>query len=436
MRTVLDLVRRCWRQLAVAALLTGIFAGWLCYESRWAIHAARLARTAAADKTVPPKVPAPPADMEHLKLYLPKALYAFPGIELKVYFESLVPPALADQLLFQVKCPAGTTARRYWSATFTPDQSGVHPWEIIVSNFAGRELARATCEVRVAQTAAGQGKHLRLLIVGDSLTHATWYSNRLSDLCERPGNPQLEMIGTHKPAWAKPGVAHEGYNGWTWAHFLRHDMPGKFLNGTPDKSPFLFRDSVGGKPKFDLPRYLRETSPAGLPDLVIFQLGINDVFSQLPYEGYLFSPDDDRLTPNIDQLLQEFRAAAPQTSLAIWLTQPVNATQESFESSYRGLEDYRGIQRNKMALRQHWIADQILHRYGGRESEGLYLIPMSATVDPLDDFPASDSVHPSIPGYQRIGEGTYAWIKWWIDDASGAAARLELASKPATTEKK
>ena len=276
----------------------------------------------------------------------------------------------------------------------------MHPWEIVVSDLMGRELARATCEVRVAQCNAGQGKHLRLLIVGDSLTHATWYSNRLSDLCEQPGNPQLEMMGTHKPNWRKPGVAHEGYNGWTWAHFLRHYTPGECLNGTPDKSPFLFVVSAGGKPKFDLPRYLRETCPAGLPDLVIFQLGINDVFSQLPYEGYLFSPDEDRLTPNIDQLLQEFRAAAPQASLAIWLTQPVNATQESFEASYRGLEDYRGIQRNKMALRQHWIADQILHRYGGRESEGLFLIPMSATVDPLDDFSASDSVHPSIPGYE------------------------------------
>ena len=73
MRRLLAFIKHYWRQFAVVALLIGIFTGWLCYESRWAVHAARLARIAAAAKVVPPKVPAPPADIEHLKLYVPNA---------------------------------------------------------------------------------------------------------------------------------------------------------------------------------------------------------------------------------------------------------------------------------------------------------------------------------------------------------------------------
>jgi hypothetical protein len=62
---------------------------------------------------------------------------------------------------------------------------------------------------------AGEGKNFRLLIVGDSLTHATAYPNEIAKLFSSPTNPTCKTLGTHRPASAAPGVAHEGYGGWT-----------------------------------------------------------------------------------------------------------------------------------------------------------------------------------------------------------------------------
>jgi hypothetical protein len=280
--------------------LVGVFVAWFWYESRWAVRGAieTAARKSSLAASLTKAVVAPSEDIEHLKLYLPKALYTFPGKELRICFENLVAPQLVNKLAFKVKCPVGSTSRRCWSGTFTAEQVGVHPWEIIVSDLAGKELACGTCEVRVPPLVSGEGKQLRLLIVGDSLTHATWYPNRLSELFKNSGNPRLEMIGTHKTSLAAPGVAHEGYNGWTWTRFVIFDSPGMFLSGTPDKSPFLYANNAG-ESQLDVPRYLREASPDGLPDLVIFQLGINDVFNGPESDRYLFAPSADTITPYI-----------------------------------------------------------------------------------------------------------------------------------------
>ena len=189
----------------------------------------------------------------------------------------------------------------------------------------------------------GEGKALRLLIVGDSLTHATFYPNRIDELCSQSGNPQLTMIGTHSFL----GPAGRRARRLQWLDvvaFPDHDSPGTHSHGTPDKSPFLYVEA-GGEPKLDIARYPRETSPAGPPDLVIFELGINDVFCQ-PKKDDIFVPGEDFILPRVEELTTAFRQAAPHAALAIWLTQPVNATQESF-NSYRGVVDYACLDARK-----------------------------------------------------------------------------------------
>ena len=414
--------------IALKTALVGLVVYWIAYEVRWSVKIARKAADDALALACRAKLE-PPDDPEQFRLYLPKSLYAYPGHELRLHFENIVPPERFRQLTFKVESPFGATSRRYWSATFTPEQVGTHPLSIVVADLGGKELLRGQTEVHVAPIRAGEGKALRLLIVGDSLTHATFYPNRIDELCSQSGNPQLTMIGTHKLSSARPGVVHEGYNGWTWWHFLMYHSPGTHSHGTPDKSPFLYV-GADGKPRLDIGRYLRETSPAGPPDLVIFQLGINDAFSSLA-EDDIFLPGVDFILPKVEELLAAFRQAAPNAALAIWLTQPVNATQESFDHSYRGLVDYAGLKRSKIALRQHRLAGKLMKHYGEREGEGVFVIPMCATVDPLDDYDALDSVHPCFAGYRRIGESVYAWMKWWLASGAASAERLAAIETPA-----
>lgn len=66
-------------------------------------------------------------------------------------------------------------------------------------------------------------------------------------------------------------------------------------------------------------------------------------------------------------------------------------------------------------------------RYGGREREQIYLIPVFSSVDTVHGYPQqavawnahtietetriSDSIHPSLGGYRQIGDGMFCWLK-------------------------
>ena len=74
-------------------------------------------------------------------------------------------------------------------------------------------LALLTLQTAIGDDASpGKGKDMTLLIVGDSLTHASAYPNEIARLLALPGNPRWTMIGTHKPAGVAAGVVHEGYS--------------------------------------------------------------------------------------------------------------------------------------------------------------------------------------------------------------------------------
>jgi hypothetical protein len=82
--------------------------------------------------------------------------------------------------------------------------------EIVVKDQDGKVLESGRLTLQVSPRKAGEGKTLRLLMVGDSLTHGSLYPNEIAKLLTRPGNPKWTTIGTHQPASALPDVRHEG----------------------------------------------------------------------------------------------------------------------------------------------------------------------------------------------------------------------------------
>lgn len=116
--------------------------------------------------------------------------------------------------------PVGANEAKRWTVTPADQDVGDHPVEVAVKDAQGKVLEHATTTLRIAPRNAGAGRTLRLLIVGDSLTHATFYPNEIARLLSEPGNPKWTMLGTHRPTNAAKGVAHEGYGGWRWDTFL------------------------------------------------------------------------------------------------------------------------------------------------------------------------------------------------------------------------
>jgi lysophospholipase L1-like esterase len=355
----------------------------------------------------------PAGASDPLQLTLPPVLYAVPGVPVSLYFDNVVLTEHPELYRFEVKCDTGRSEAGRWTLTAADKDLGDHAMEIIVTDAQQKVLERATTVVRVAPKDAGTGRELRLLIVGDSLTAATAYPNEIARLLGGPGGPKWTMLGTNKPASARPGVAHEGYGGWKWSDFLsKWDAATAGVTAGPlarrTTSPFLFA-GADGKGVLDMPRYFKEQCDGRPPDAVTFLLGINDCFGANPDDPAAMDRTIGAVLDNADKLLAAFHRAAPQAVLAVGLTTPPNAREQGFESNYHGKYHRWGWKRI-----QHRLVQRMMERFRHRERDNIFLVPTELNLDPVDGYPDNNGVHPNAAGYAQIGASFHAWLKAWM----------------------
>lgn len=343
-----------------------------------------------------------------LQLILPPVVYATPDVEIGIYHDNIVLTEKPQDYRFEFKCKLGRAEARRWLIKPTDRDIGDFPLDVVVRDASGREIERGTTKVHVSPRQSTRTQALRVLIVGDSLTHGTIYPNEIATLLALPGNPKpLTFLGTHHPASALPNVNHEGYGGWKWSDFLTKfdPKPATDTAGPSARkatSPFIFA-SAENKPVFDLPRYFRDHCDGHAPDVVLFLLGINDCFSAKPDDP---DPKITEVLANADKLLAEFRKAAPQALLGVGLTTPPNERQIAFEANYKDKYTRWGWKRI-----QHRLVQRMLERLGGREAENIHLVPTELNLDPGDGYPPNNGVHPNANGYRQIGASFYSWLK-------------------------
>jgi len=355
-----------------------------------------------------PKRGAGPARMpEKPTLVLPPAIYAVSGVKTEIFFDNTVLTPMPEAYRFTVKCDIGSVGARVWTVTPRLQDVGRHVFELSVADAHGvvQETARSTLIVTSAN--AGSGRAFRLLVVGDSLTHASVYPNELARLLAAHDGPKVTMLGTNRPKSAAPGVAHEGYGGWTWQRFLEHYEP--HPDGTYKKrsSPFVYLEA-DGKPGLDVARYFRENCAGVPPDVTTFLLGINDCFSVNPDDPKAVDKRIDQVLKRADALLAAFRTAAPKCALAVCVTPPPNARESGFEANYHGRYHRWGWKRI-----QHRLAQRMIEHFAGHEGDGVFLVPTELGLDPVVGFPENNGVHPNAHGYRQIARSLYCWIKWW-----------------------
>lgn len=338
---------------------------------------------------------------------------------MSLYFDNIVLTDKPESYRFEITCDIGNSESRHWTVTPTDRDVGDHLMKVAVKNDKGAVLQQGQTVLHVAPRKAGEGRNLRLLIIGDSLTAATMYPNEIGKLLSAPDNPQWTMIASRKLPTAGPGVTHEGYGGWKWVDFLNKWDPkapdvaaGPMAKQT--RSPFLFADATG-KQQLDIPRYFREFAENQPPDVITFLLGINDCFGASPDDMKLMQAKIDEVLDNADKLLAEFRKAAPKAVFAVGLTTPPNAREEGFEANYKGKYHRWGWKRI-----QHRLVQRMLERLGGREKDGIHLVPTELNVDPVDGYPNNNGVHPNAVGYAQIGASFYSWMKAWMAETPAA----------------
>ncbi|NLF70902.1 MAG: hypothetical protein GX575_17865 [Candidatus Anammoximicrobium sp.] len=349
---------------------------------------------------------AEPATPAALRLTLPPTLYAVPGVEMNLYFANAVLAPATDELSFAVACEIGETDADRWKLNATAQQVGAYPLTLKVSDRSQQLLAQGTTQVRVVPAEAGRGREIRLLIVGDSLTHASHYPNEIARLLSLPGNPPWQMLGTHKPASAAANVAHEGYGGWTWRAFNARFNPNGPPQSTPPSSPFVFAVGDPPAPTLDVARYLAERCGGRTPDYVTFMLGINDCFGLKADDPVALDAGIAKVFQEADKLLAAFREAAPRAELGVCLTTPANIRDEAFVANYK-----TAYPRWNWRQVQHRLVERQLEHFGQREAENIFLVPTQLNLDIVGGYPDNNAVHPNVNGYRQVGASIYAWLK-------------------------
>ena len=367
------------------------------------------------------------APREDVKLLLPDKIYAVPGVETNIYFANAVRVINPANYVFEVKSPRGRCDEKRWR--YTPsekDKPGVFKLHLRVLGNSG-VLAEKTVTVEDAPADAGKGGKLSMLIVGDSLTNATVYPQRILDLFKKPGNPETRQIGSHagsgRPVKAG-GVAHEGYGGWTWARFSEQwQDDARFAKlKTPRERLYArsqFLKVENGKKELDIKGYFARMNNGEAPDIIIFQLGVNDIFP---------ATDEDvdarivRIFGYMDKLLAAVREAAPDAAIGVGLTTPGAASQDAFGKNYKSRHSAWQYKKN-----QHRLVEAMMRKFEKANPYKVEIVPVYLNLDCENNFPTvteavnqdngkkivrqNNVVHPAPAGYRQIGDTFYCWMK-------------------------
>lgn len=343
-----------------------------------------------------------------IRLTLPPQIYAVPEVEMNVYFANTVLTAPDEHVSFEVDCPLGQSDASHWTLTANPADVGSVPLTLRVKDSQGEIMESATTTLTIVPQQAGAEKTIRLLIVGDSLTHASVYPNEIARLLDGPGNPEWKMLGTHRPSGAAERVAHEGYGGWTWAAFNSKFAADSTKPGS--SSPFVF-SGTDGNPSLNVARYFDERCQGERPNFSIVKLGINDCFGFNPDDAKQLDIQIDGVFVQAEKLLAEFRRAAPDAEIGICLTTPGNSRDEAFVANYKDRYSRWGWRQI-----QHRLVERQIAYFCERSAEKIFLIPTELNLDVVDGYPNNNAVHPNAHGYQQIGKTIFAWIKWRLDE--------------------
>lgn len=354
-----------------------------------------------------------------VRLLLPPAIPAVVGLECNVYFDNVVLVPNPVNFVFDAVCSKGRQQVERWTWTPTDADVGEHSLQIDVRDAENRVIASAKTTIRVVAANRGEGKSLSVLCVGDSLTHASVYTQRLLDLSDKPGNPKLSLIGSHWPG-DKPGPnRHEGYGGWTGKRFATHfTETARTGNYAQRGSPFLYRGE-DGKPALDFTHYCRDVNDGKSPDVVTIFLGPNDIFS---FNDDTIEGGIDDMLKHFDQLVDMLRKQSTSTKVAVLLPVPPAATQDAFGSNYASSQTRWQYKRN-----QHRLVERMLEKYAGRESDQVHVVPTYVSLDCVHNYPTesvpanattetkitrqNNGVHPAASGYHQIGDMLFAWLK-------------------------
>jgi len=361
---------------------------------------------------------------DQVNLHLPPVIYASPGVETNVYFDNVVRVINPDNYVFRVICsiPRDQKPSQYkerWAVTPTTAKASDHSFVLEVINQANVVIARQESILRIAPIAAGAGRSVSMLMIGDSLTHNSIYPQRVLDLCQGKSNPKITLIGSFRPGGVKlsPEMRHEGYGGWTAKTFATSFRKVARTGHYKQRgSPFIYKDK-DGKGKLNFARYCDEFNQGKGPDVVTIFLGPNDIY-RIKRDNV--EPSVNAIIKHFETLVNMIHKLRKDTAIGMVLTLPSAQSQDALSHDGTASQwQYKVCQR--------LLVKKLTQRFGGLEKQNIYIIGANLNIDCAHNYPVSESnwsahhdekiirqnnaVHPAKSGYMQIGDSIYSWLK-------------------------
>lgn len=337
-----------------------------------------------------------------VKINLPTKIYALVGQELNIYFDNILNVTDTDYDI-DVIAAIGDQYKDFFR--FTPDGAGSFPITIkVLKNNV--ELVSASSTIIVKGASVGNGISKKVVLIGDSTTNNGFPSIKLNENF-KTDSMNITLLGTRGTA---PDL-HEGRSGWMAKHYVQNaelsGIANAFWNPTTSKFDFNYYISNNG---------------IAVPDYVVINLGINDVF------GF---GDDASLNTEIlnvvtryNEMIASVKAYSANVKIGIALTIPPNYSQDAFARPYDAGQTRARYKRNNFVL-----VEKLIATYHGREAENIYLVPLHLNLDTRYGFGmetirvnardtrtmeiavANGGVHPGVTGYWQIADSYWYWLK-------------------------
>lgn len=346
---------------------------------------------------------------------LPSKIYALVGEELNIFFDNIVSSHDTDYT-FDVTCNKGIQLERCYRITPIAEDVGTYSFSIRVTSKNGGTVTKSASLI-ITDAYAGNNVSKSIIILGDSTTNNGQVIVKLhEDFSE-----DVMSITTLGTRGTMPNN-HEGRSGWDFAQYFTRAVDAvdpTVLN------PFYNPDTQ----TFDASYYFGN-SGISVPDWFFINLGINDVF-------YYASDDDVKsafslLFQRYDAMIASVKDANASIKVGLALTIPPNYSQDAFGKAYKCGQTRDRYKRNNAM----WVA-KMIEKYDGRESDGIYLIPIHTNLDTIYNMGfeatpqrqnarnedatynqpiANGGVHPVISGYWQVADIYHAFLKAHASD--------------------
>lgn len=385
--------------------------------------------------------------------YLPDVVYATPGLECSVYYKNIIKSVVPQNFSYQTSSKVGTARLARWHWTPEAKDAGTTNALVIRAWNDDGVVACLTTRVVVAELPKDVKKKVVFALFADSLTNSGYQRTIYEDMMSA-GCSNFVSVGTRPapPNFKDKWIPHEGIPGYTCSAFLNYCQvtEDELANavGTPQyelykalgkpkkiekgydrefvRSPLIKNGEKGpvfgpdGKPVVDIQQWMDRVNGGEPPDIVMVQLGVNDVIWLKGEEESLRKQIRVCVMPWYRKFLATLQAKMPKTRF-VFTTQPIGADQDAFGENYHA--GWNEIQHRKIMFALNQEIERFVKECADPRVE---LLNVAQAVDPFYGFHhwkhpvsarekevkdrATNAVHVSKSGGDQMADAMAAWI--------------------------